>query len=197
MYGIFTRRAGQVGVNGHSGYPGQPVAREHQRPGVAIFARHSRVHKDVLELARTPAAQRSHPKAWTAEADREFMAGAKMCDPTIAAARATCDHESGLLSRVLRRNDLHVVPHNTETQAAGKIHAPTASPRTRHPEHRLDVLPGKAWLATSRLDIDLLQNFDRGGRVLGDLLPSRGGQGGRVNSPGDARPVSLEPGQDL
>ena len=48
-------RARQVAVNCNAWNPRQSFAGENQRPSVALFARHARVNKNVLELARPDA----------------------------------------------------------------------------------------------------------------------------------------------
>ena len=53
----------QVGVDGETGNPCELLAREDERPAIALFARHARVDKDVLQLARAAAAGRPKSKA--------------------------------------------------------------------------------------------------------------------------------------
>src|SRR5438874_1286936 len=78
----------QVSVDGQSGNPREPLTRKHERPFIALFARHARVHKDVLELARAPSTRGPEPKARPAEADPQLEAAAKVDGVAVVAARA-------------------------------------------------------------------------------------------------------------
>ncbi len=73
MHTCLTSAAGGVFVESHARNPGQPVTGKNQRPAVTVLARHSRVHEDVLELARASPADRSHAKARRAIAQAQLQ----------------------------------------------------------------------------------------------------------------------------
>src|ERR1700716_4099356 len=83
-----TRRSYQVRVDSDPWNPGEPVGREDERPCVAVLARHARVHKDVLQLARPAAALRSHRQARPAKTQPQIDAGLEMRSAPVVAAGA-------------------------------------------------------------------------------------------------------------
>ena len=207
-----TGEAREVGIDRVARHPGQPRARKHERPGIPILARHPRVDKDVLKLAGPAAARRTHPEAGPTMAKMQLEAATEVDGLAIVASRAAPDLEPRRRLRpLLRRNHLHELPHDTETQASGKIDASAARPWANKAAHGFDVGPGEARLSTARTDVKLPQRLGghrrrhplqpasrepARGRLLGGLLPLRRGEGGGVEPPGDARPVALEGRQD-
>src|SRR6266851_1952709 len=188
----------QLGVDGVSRDPGELLICEDEREAVAVLARDARVDEDVLQLARATASGRPKAQAGAAIAEAELDTGAEVDGVTLLTARAASHLEPrrGLRSR-LRPADLHAAPHDTETQAAGKIQASPASAWPGQLQHRFEVSPRKAGLAAARVGVHPLQGFNLGGRVLGDLLKARGGERGAVEAARDAGTVALERGQDL
>ena len=66
---------GEIGLDRDARNPCQPLACEHKRPPVAFFARHARVDEDVLDLASSSAADRTHPQPGPAEPQVEVQPG--------------------------------------------------------------------------------------------------------------------------
>src|SRR5438445_6653506 len=71
-----------------------------------------------------------------------MKAGPKVGSLSVVAARAGPNLESRRVGGCgLGGDDFHVVPHDTETQAAGKIDAPAAPTGADQAQHRNDVGP--------------------------------------------------------
>ena len=62
-----------VGIHSDTGYPGQPVARKDERPGVAFLAWHASVDKDVLKLPFAATTQRAHRQTRPAKPKTDVM----------------------------------------------------------------------------------------------------------------------------
>src|SRR2546430_48747 len=71
-------RAHEVGIDRDPGDPRQPFVREHERPTVALLARHVRVDEDVLHLPGAAAAQGAHAQTRSPKTDVQPQSGAKM-----------------------------------------------------------------------------------------------------------------------
>jgi hypothetical protein len=211
MKGLLAGTARGVGVDRQAGHPGQLLARENKRPRIPFLAWHARVYKDVLELSAPATALGSDPQTRPSMSQVEGNAFPKVSGLALVAAQAARNHElrlrpPGHLCMRLRRNDLHEVTHNTETQAARKIDAPPAPPGTRQAQHRFDMRPRQPWLRPSGVDVKEPHRFGRRGlrhrlqpaaryltlRLLlrGNLQPGR-----RERSPmkalADTRPIAL------
>ena len=134
-------RTHKVGVDRDPWHPHQPFAGEHQRPVVAFLTRHARVHEDVLELSASAPAGGSHAQAGAAIAQPQVEPGLKVGRIGIAATEALPDDEARagtvLRPRLCSRcDDLHVFPHDTKTQASGKVYTSAAPPGPRQSDHR-------------------------------------------------------------
>src|SRR2546430_6068345 len=166
-------------------------------PAVSVFARHARVDKDVLELPVPWPPGRAHAKTGPAIADAQVQSRTKMRYRTVIASRARRHLQAGRLGGRVRRDHLHEVPHDTETQATRQIDAPTTPAGLRQLPHRLDMLAGKPRLTASSLHVQLPHGLGRGGQALRRLLEARCGERHGMEPAGDARPVPFESGQDL
>ncbi len=203
----------QVGVDGEAGNPGELLAGEDKGPAIALFARHSGIDKDVLELARAAAAGRPESKAGSPETDPQLKARPKVGGLTVVAAGAGPNLEAGRVKRrALGRDDFHVIPHDTETQAAGKIDASPAKPGADQAQHRREVGPGQSGRGAAGFRVEQLEDFhgrglrhgphsisvDRTRRApLSGLLPRSRSERRRVETSLDARPVALERRENL
>ena len=119
MEGQLARGAREIGVDGNSWNPGEPIARENHRPRIAIFARDTRVDQDVLELARAPPAERPHAEPWGPKSKPHREARLQMGRLRVLATTAISDLESRLYGAFDGRDDLHVVAHDTKTPTSG------------------------------------------------------------------------------
>jgi len=178
--------------------PGEPFARKHKRPTIALLARHARIHEQVLQLAGASAAQRAHPQTGAPEADVDVQAGVKVSRAAVLAAGALPDLETRWSwGGRPRRYDFHVAPHDTESQGAWKVDAASAPSRLGQLQHRRELSPRKTGLRTTGLGVHAPQGFDCGGHALGLLLQARHRKRGRVESSRDAGPVALQRRKDL
>src|SRR5689334_17995004 len=96
-------RGHELGVDGVTGNPRQPLAREHEREGVTLLARDARVDEDVLQLARAAAAGRPQAQAGSAIADVQLDARAEVDGVSLLAARAAPHLEPRHRSRLRLR----------------------------------------------------------------------------------------------
>src|SRR2546423_10376739 len=98
----------QVGVDREAGNPGELLARENERPAIALFARHARVDKDVLQLARASAAGRPQSETRSPVSDAQLKPGPKVGGVAVVAAGAASDVEAGRIDgSTLRGDDFH------------------------------------------------------------------------------------------
>src|SRR5207245_11799637 len=101
--------ARKVGVDRKTRDPGQPVARKDQRPRITLFTRHSRVDKDVLQLAGAAAPEGAHPKPGTPVADTQLKSPLKVYRRGVVAAGAAPHLEARRLrGGAPRRRDFQV-----------------------------------------------------------------------------------------
>jgi len=80
------RRARELSVNCDAWHPRQSFTGKNQRPSVALFARHPRVNKNVLELARSSTATWPHGQARRAKAQTKIQTNFEVRRPSIVAA---------------------------------------------------------------------------------------------------------------
>jgi hypothetical protein len=113
------RDAREIGIDCDSGNPREAIAGENQGPRVALFSRDTRIDQDVLELARTPSADRPHAQTWTAKSKPHAKPGFQVRGPGVLTTAAFPDLELRLNCAIRRRNDLHVVAHDTKTPTSG------------------------------------------------------------------------------
>jgi hypothetical protein len=138
----------------------------------------------------------------------------------IGAAIANMDAQPWVKDRFLDRpgtDDLHLMAHDTETQAPGQIDAPSPAPAPGQGEHRRQVGPAQAGLRPAGPGVHLPQHL--GGYRLGQQAEGAGRrvtrlqdgsrlrhrrtvergsvERGGVKTMQEPRPVSLERGQDV
>ena len=140
MHLLDREAARKVGVDRKTRDPGQPVARKDQRPRITLFTRHSRVDKDVLQLAGAAAPEGAHPKPGSPVAHTQLKSPLKVYRFGVVAAGAAPHLEARRVrGGAPRRDDFHVVPHDTETQGPWKVDASASPARTGKPQHRLHL----------------------------------------------------------
>ena len=98
VQGGLARVADEIGINGETGNPGQPVAGKDEWPAVSVLARHARVNKDVLELSGAATTQWSQPQAGLPVSDVQTSTQAQMRHLRIITTRAASDVQLGGLS---------------------------------------------------------------------------------------------------
>src|SRR5205823_13006293 len=123
------------------------------------LARHTRVHEDVLQLARAAAAARAEAESRPPVADLQFQPAAQMDGAGVVAPGAKPDLEGRRRFRpVLGRDHLHELTHDTETQAARKIDASAAAAGAGEAPHGVDVPAAQTWLCTAAANVKTLQH---------------------------------------
>jgi hypothetical protein len=216
MLAFLATAAHKVGVECDAGHPGEFATGKDQRPIVSLLAGHARVYKHVLQFARSATACRPQPEAWTAMPEMERQTRSNMRGLRVVAPMAARDLQ--LETRPPRlTNDLHEATHNTETQAPWEIDTASTSAGLGQSAHRFDVRPRETRLWPARSRVEQFQCFDSygfrhfietqsrersqlqscSGLISRGLVPARGVQSHRMETPRDARPVSLECGQDV
>src|ERR1700674_3378904 len=93
--------AHHVGIDGDAWDPYQPVAREHQGPGVALFTRHASVDEDVLELPGAAAAKRAHRQARPSKPEVHVETGLQVHGFVIVATDASSHFKARARSPLL------------------------------------------------------------------------------------------------
>jgi hypothetical protein len=66
MLAFLARAAHEIGIQRDAGHPGEHVTGEDQGPIVSFLTGHVRVHKDVLQFARSATAGGPQLQAWPA-----------------------------------------------------------------------------------------------------------------------------------
>jgi hypothetical protein len=216
MLALIATAAHEIGVKCDAGHPGEFVAGKDQRPIVSFLTGHARVYKDVLQFARSATACRPQPETWTAMPEMEGQAGANVRCLRVTAPMAAGDLQPRIYPPRLT-NHLHEATHNTETQAPREIDTAATSAGLDQPPHRFDVRPRETGLRPTGSRVEQLQRFHGdgirqfiepqsrersqlqscSGLISRGLVPARGVQRHRMDAPCDARPVSLECGQDV
>jgi hypothetical protein len=175
-------RTGEIGVDGDSRDPREPLAGEDQRPGVAFLTRDACVDQDVLQLARASPTGRPHAQAWPPKPQSDRKVGAEMSRVRIVAAVAPPYVEqladAVLTGEVRARNNFHVVTHDTKTPTAREIDASPALATADEPQHRAQVCAREAWLQASGVGVQKFHHLNRNWFGHPSYIPTRGRSAG-------------------